>query len=140
MTGQIYLDGLDVHNTYNMIAIRGSYSDLLRLPDMKEPSSYSWDTEDGDDVELTGRKYADRDIKLTFLMSASDMSKLMPKRAALFAALKADGYRTLSVTSLGRSWQLYYKSCESTKFINAGKKRLELVLKFRLHGESTAIV
>lgn len=140
MTGRIYLDDIDIYTAYNMFAIRGSYNDLLKLPDLKDPSSYSWETEDGDDVELTARKLADRDIKLTFLMSASDMSKLIPKRAALLNALKADGYRTLTILPLGRTWQLYYKGCESAKFINAGKKRIEFVLKFRVHGESTSII
>ena len=132
MTGQITLDGVDV-STYGIFAIRGSYNDLVRLPDAKEPSLFSWPTENFDDVDLTNRKTAARDISLTFLLSADSAADMWTKRGALRIALMADGYRNLHIASLDKTFELYYKSNDSAQFINGNKLRIKMVLKFRLN-------
>lgn len=131
-TGKILLDDVDIYTTYGVFALRGSLNDLTRLPDMKPVSSYNWPTEDGDDVYLNNRKVEARDIVLTFLLSADDVATMWSNRDALFAVLKADGLRDLEVTTLGRKFNVYYVACMDSKFINKGKKRLELKLKLRL--------
>lgn len=133
MAGVITLDGLDIKTTYGVFAIRGSYNDLVGLPNMKEPSSYSWPTENFDDVDLTDRKVASRDITITFLLSADTPTELWNRRGALRIALTADGYRTLYIESLDRTFQLYYKGCDSATFIRGNQLRIKLPLKFRLN-------
>lgn len=132
MSGKILMDTVDIYTTYGVFAIRGSLNDLVKMPDLKAPSSFDWVTSDGDDVDLRSRKVAGSDISLTFLLSGLTSSDMFDKRDALFLALKADGWRTIYFNTLGRAFQMYYKSCESAKFFNAGKKRIEMVLKFRL--------
>jgi len=136
MAGTITLDGLNMKTTYGVIALRGSYNDLVRMPDLKEPSSYSWPTENFDDADLTNRKIASRDISLTFLLSKiswDDSTDVLSLRDALFNALKADGERVLYVGHLDRSFHMYYKGCESVQYISSGAKRIKMVLKFRLN-------
>lgn len=135
MSGSILMDNIDLYDTYGVFAVRGSLDDLVKLPDMKEVSSYSWANEDGVDVYPVNRKTASRDITLTFLLSAVEIQQMFDLRDAFFAALKADGYRLFGFMALERAYWLLYKSCESAKFINAGKKRVEMVLKFQLNDE-----
>jgi len=132
MTGKIFLDDNDMYTTYGVFALRGSYNDLMRLPDFKEPSSYSWHNEDGEDVDLRNRMVTGRDITLTLLLSGTTMSEMFVYRNLLFVALRADGWRDLYIEIFNRHFKLYYKSCESARFINGSKKRIQLVLKFRL--------
>jgi hypothetical protein len=132
MATTILLDGLDIKSTYGVIAMRGSYNDLVGLPDMKEPSSYSWPGEDFDDVDLIDRKTASRDITLTFLLSAETIAQLWDLRAGLRNALLADGYRNLTIGALDKTFQVYYKGCQSAQFIRSSKYRIKMVLKFRL--------
>lgn len=139
---KILIDGVDIYTYYGIFSVRGSLNDLTRLPDMKPVSTYNWADENGDDFYLNNRKIEARDIILTFLLSANDISTMWANRDAFFAALSADGIRDLEVTALGRKFAVYYVACLDSKFINAGKKRLELKLKFRLdvsESESEAI-
>jgi hypothetical protein len=129
---KILIDGQDIYTNYGVFALRGAFNDLVKLPDMKEPSKYSWDTENGDDVYLENRKIQARDITLTLLLSGATKEEMWTNRQALFAAISADGWHDLELETLGRKFQVYYVSCESAKFINSGKKRIELRLKFRI--------
>jgi len=133
MSGKILMDGVDVYTTYGVFAIRGSLDDLVKIPSLKVPSTFDWVTSDGDDVDLRNRKVAGSDISLTFLLSGISISDMNTKKDALFAAFKADGWRSINFTTLGITRSMYYQSCESAKFYNAGKKRIEMVLKFRLN-------
>ena len=140
--GKILLNAVDIYTYYGVFAVRGSLNDLVKLPDMKPVSEYSWPSEHGDDVELTNRVIQARDIKLTFLLSGSSIADMWSKRDALLAVLTSDGWHTLEFDTLSRIFEVYYKSCESAKFINSGKKRIEMVLVFRLNvaeGESTPV-
>lgn len=132
MAGQILLDNIDI-STYGVFAVRGSYDDFVRMPDMKEPSLFSWETENFDDVDLTSRKIASRDITLTFLMSADTVEDLMDKRAQLRTALTADGYRNLYIATLDKTFELYYKGSDKSTFINGSKYRIKMPLRFRLN-------
>jgi len=138
LAGRIELDGLDLYDTYGVFAVRGSLNDLVKMPDLKEPSLYSWPTEHGDDVDLDDRKVAARDITLTLLLSAADTQLMFEKRDLLFDALRADGIRTFDINIFSRTFKMWYKGCDSAKFINAGKKRIEMVLKFRLEVTETS--
>lgn len=131
-TGIILMDSNDLWTTYGVFALRGSYDDLIRLPDLKEPSSYSWAAEDGEDVDLTNRVAENRDVTLKFLMKADTMAALNTKRSALFAALKADGWRYVNFVTLNLNLYLYYKSCKAAKYIRGAVPKLELSLEFRL--------
>lgn len=131
-TGKILFDDVDIYTTYGVFAIRGSFNDLVRLPDMKEPSKYSWDTEHGDDVYLDDRKIQARDVSITFLLSGATKEEMWDNRQTFFEALSADGWHTLDINTLGRRFTVYYVGCEGAKFINAGKKRIELKIKFRI--------
>jgi hypothetical protein len=132
MAGLVMLDNVDV-KTYGVFAIRGSYNDLVGLPNMKEVSLINWDTENFDDVDLTDRKIASRDITITFLLSADSADELWFNRGALRVALTADGYRNLYIATLNKTFELYYKGCEQATFINGSKLRIKLPLKFRLN-------
>jgi hypothetical protein len=145
MAGNIFWDTLNL-KTLGIYAVRGSYSDFLKLPDVRPPSTTEWEGEDFDDVYLNdgnqgsglNRPLQSRDISLTLLLSGSSVADMFSKRDDLVTNLTRIGSHTLTIEPLDKAWAVYYKSCESCKFFNAGKKRLELVLKFRiLHGVGT---
>ena len=135
LNGQILMDGLDLWTTYGIFAVRGSLNDLVKLPSMKEDASYSWPGEDGDDIYTSDRQTAGRDVSISFLLVGAEVQDMFDKRDAFLAALRADGYRTLGINALERSYDLLYKSCESAKFIKGAKHKIELILKFQLNDD-----
>ena len=132
MTGKLKLDGNDLFEEYGVFAIRGSFNDFVKMPDLDEPSSNKWSGEDGEDVYLVNRTVSARDISLTFLMSADTIPALLVNRNALFVALRADGWRVLYIEQFDREYKLYYKTCESAEYIRGSKYRIKMVLKFRM--------
>ncbi len=130
--GRVALDGLDVYTHYSVFALRGSWDDLLRLPAMKQDALYSWDNEHGDDVYLQDRKFAARDIEITFLLIAATKALLWDRRNLLLTAMAAPGVRQLYINDLGREFDVYYTDCVSAKFIRGSKPKVELRLKFRI--------
>lgn len=132
MAGMITLDSVDLSD-YGVIAIRGSYNDLVKMPSLKAVSSFSWDDMDFEDVDLNNRKLEPDNITLTFLMSYSNLRGLFTKRDLLLNALKADGWRYLYVEGLDQTFKLYYVGCDSATFIKGFKYRIKMALKFRLN-------
>lgn len=135
--GRIQMDGVDVYTAYSIFAVRGSWDDLVRLPAMKTDALYSWPTEHGDDVYLQSRKFAARDIELTFLMVAASKALLWQRRELLIAALAAPGYRRFNINDMGKDFDLYYIDCLGAKFHRGTKAKFELRLKFRIKQTTT---
>ena len=124
------MDGSDLYTVYGVFALRGSFNDLLKMPSLKEPSSFNWETEDGDDVDLTNRVVEYHDVQMSFLLKGASVADMLTKRNNLLSALKQDGWRVFVFNTLGLTVSMYYKSCEATKY--SKPSTLELTLKFRL--------
>lgn len=133
--GKILLDGADIYNVYGVFAIRGSFDDLMRLPSLKPVSTVSYEHEDSEDVDLSSRQTEARDITLKFLMRSNSIQGLNTNRTALFNALKQPGIRIIVFNTILRTYEAYYKSCESATFYKSSKPKLQLTLKFRLLSE-----
>jgi len=134
LNGSILLDDIDVFDTYGVFAIRGSLDALVKMPTMKAPTSVSLIDQNGEMVFLQNRKVDNEDMALTFLLSGFSVEEMWRKRDALAAHLKADTTtgNKLYVRALDRYFTIYYKGCSSAKFYQNGKKRIEMVLNFRL--------
>ena len=129
----IVMNGMNL-SYYGIIAIRGSYNDFVKLPTLKAPSLYSWPDQDNDDVDLSvARKVEASDITMTFLMSADTMPHLMSKKDEFFMNLQFPQWIYLYIGIFDKTFQMYYKGCDSAEFIRGSKYRIKMVLKFRLN-------
>lgn len=136
MAGLITYNGYDLAQ-FGVMAVRGSYNDFLKLPSFKESSTYSWEDEDNEDTDLRNRRVNASDVTITFLLSANTVTELMSFRSELINLFQQDGWQGLYIDTLKTTYYVYYKSCDSATFINATKKRIKLVCKFRMRNFRT---
>lgn len=102
MTGNWYIDDTDIYATYNVGLLQSGINDLFLFPAMRHPEQTDWFERDGIDVDLDNPILEARNITIGFASitkSNSDIDNFLS-----FVA-KPD-YRTLAITSLGRTWKL----------------------------------
>jgi len=109
--GLYLLDGVDMYSTYGAAILKGSYNSLFAYPTAKEPLQNDWFEHDGLDVDLSERFFDPLSVNIQFVVvSRVGVADLVAKRDALNTALRASGYRTLSLSGLNKVIEMRYVS------------------------------
>jgi len=109
--GLYLLDGVDMYSTYGAAILKGSYNSLFAYPTAKEPLQNDWFEHDGLDVDLSERVFDPLSVNIQFVVvSRVGVADLVAKRDALNTALRAAGYRTLSLSGLNKVIEMRYVS------------------------------
>lgn len=123
MTGLWYIDGIDIYAKYGIGISRDGFGGLITFPSIKDLYYNDWPESDGIDVDLSEIKLNNKTVDLTFACVTRDNEKIDD----FIIFLTEPGYRTLSFTSLGRSWQLRLNK-ESAR--NVEREAQEFTLQF----------
>lgn len=100
------LGGIDLE-TIGVIVESGA-NDFLKLPDLKEPYSYSWPERDGIEVDLSDPKFKEKEITLNLAIHATSEAQFWSNYNAFLNLIKSPGTKRLFVGDLGRSFFVYY--------------------------------
>jgi len=115
---------MDLWTSFGMFIESGS-DDFLKFPDRKDSITHDWMDANGQDVDLTRVFLKDRNITLKMAIVAIDEVDFWQKRNAFLAQWSQPGTHRLTVTELGQSFYVFYKSCSSfsrfTRLLNANK-------------------
>ena len=98
MTGEFYVNGKDIFNTYGVFVMQGGYNGLLSYPALKKVDTNDWPEEDGIEVDLTLPVLDGKDfvISFGFVGSEADFSAfcgLLENSAYIDAVILGRGYR-----------------------------------------------
>lgn len=104
MTGQCYIDGVDIYATYGVIITEGGYDDFFKLPAMVEPDKNDWAESDGIEVDLTEPTLQPREIEVSFARVRHVQWR------AFVQFITMPDLRLVHIPYLGRSWALRYDS------------------------------
>lgn len=104
MTGQCYIDGVDIYATYGVIITEGGYDDFFKLPAMVEPDKNDWAESDGIEVDLTEPTLQPREIEVSFARVRHVQWR------AFVQFITMPDLRLFNIPYLGRSWALRYDS------------------------------
>jgi len=132
--GSILIDGRDGWQEFGIIVLRDGWNDWLTFPEMKPPFSYSWEDEDGVEVDLSRVFVKEKSVSLKILFVANSGSEFWKNYGALQDALLAPGIRTVFINEIGRLFEVYYsKSSKISKFTrlkNVNKIAVGMTLEF----------
>lgn len=135
INGNYVIDGVDIWSTYGAVILKDSYNSLLAYPDRKDPDSNDWFEEDGLEVDLSNPKFEAKTVSLSVGIYADSKVNLLNKRSGLFALLSGQGYRSLYIKSLDKTWQLRYTGASSpsaSRLVNGNQFHLEQELTFSM--------
>ena len=121
MKDNCYIDNVSTCNQFGVWVTRGGYSDLLAFPAMRDPDYTDWPEHDGIEVDLSAPRLEEKTVDITFF--ASDQFRKMD----FIGGLAADGYRTLSIPALNRTWQLRLADHPANRHYNTAS---EFTLRF----------
>lgn len=102
MRGLWYIDGIDIFVKYNIGIVRDGFNDLFVFPAFKDLYYNDWPENDGIDIDLSDPKLNNKTVDLKFASVTRDNEMI----DSFIVFLTQPGYRTLTMTTLGRSWQL----------------------------------
>lgn len=99
MTGQTYIDALDLFDTFGITVLKG-YNSLVSYPALKPVVVNNWPEEDGEEADLTNPVLDTKTVSITF----AAMNGGQPGN---FIEMLTDGaYHTLNFTEIGRAFSL----------------------------------
>ncbi|GHT16300.1 hypothetical protein AGMMS4956_18380 [Bacteroidia bacterium] len=108
-SGQYYLDGQDLWDTYGVMLERGSTGDLLALPNPKPTLAHEWEDEDGEDVLSTPVKVQARDVTVKCLIVAAGESDFWNKYNGFYDKMREGAVRWF-VSEFNKPYDLLLKS------------------------------
>lgn len=101
MTGELYIDNIDIYSQFGVWITEGGYDGLLSFPDLREPEKNEWAEEDGIEVDLEELFLRAREVTISFVASNPGIDA---KEFINF--LCQPGYRKFRIPILGREWEL----------------------------------
>lgn len=123
MKGLWYIDGIDIFVKYNIGIVRDGFNDLFVFPAFKDLYYNDWPENDGIDIDLSDPKLNNKTVDIKFASVTLDNEMI----DSFIVFLTQPGYRTLTMTTLGRSWQLRLNK-ESAR--NVERNTQEFTLQF----------
>ncbi|MCX4333168.1 MAG: hypothetical protein OSJ25_06940 [Paramuribaculum sp.] len=120
MRGLLFINGRDVWTDFGAWLVEDkegetkNYSALQKPPAAKAHVAVNFREQDGEKLpEKLVQKWEPRDISLKFAIAASDRAAFIARRDAFVLFLKtgADGWLSLTVPELGKTYRIYYKDC-----------------------------
>ena len=123
MRGLWYIDGIDIFTKYNIGIVRDGFNDLFVFPAFKDLYYNDWPENDGIDIDLSDPKLNNKTVDIKFASVTLDNEMI----DSFIVFLTQPGYRTLTMATLGRSWQLRLNK-ESAR--NVERNTQEFTLQF----------
>lgn len=132
-SGLWLLDGIDIAEAYGAFIEKGSYISLLTPPRRKPSLTNNWREHNGEEVDLSTARYEAKDVDIVFVFAGSP-AQCMANYDAFIAAVMANGQRQLTINSLGKTFEIYYKETNSVhRYMGIGKMALRISIKFRMN-------
>lgn len=113
------LDGRDLAE-YGIRVLKGSLSEVLKMPTTKEHLIIDLKKEEGltyDDQDVI---FKQKDVRLLLLMKASNLNDFWHNYDAFLHDLTQPGQRELFVDYTGYQYPCFYKNCNSVEFMPTG--------------------
>lgn len=123
------LDGLPFTN-YGARVLKGTHAEIIRPATVKPNLLRNIQILPGAIYDGANVHYKAKDVKVFFLMRATNLTQLWRNYDALLYNLIRPNERILYVESLEQGFPCYYKSCQVTKFYPTGKIWLQFTLTF----------
>jgi hypothetical protein len=123
LSGRYWIDGMDIWTAFGLFVESGS-DGFLNYPTRKDGISHDWLDSNGIDVDTSLNFLGPRDITLNFALLCSSESDYWVKYENFISRMIQPGMRRIQLAQfVGRSYQVYYKSCQNyhrfTKIIDA---------------------
>lgn len=101
MTGELYIDNIDVYTQFGVWITEGGYDGLLSFPALQDPDKNIWPEEDGIEVDLSTPTLSGKEVSITFVASnpGIDVSEFI-------TSVSQPGYRVVRIPSLNKEWKL----------------------------------
>lgn len=99
MTGELFIDGVDVYDMYGVFVEGNGFDGLLGFPAMVPPDSNDWAEEHGIEVDLSEPKLQAREFTMYF-------AHMGVAWELFYEFMATPGIRVLSVPALAKSWQV----------------------------------
>ncbi|HBG39904.1 MAG TPA: hypothetical protein DDW85_00655 [Porphyromonadaceae bacterium] len=96
MTGDCYIDGIDIYTEYGVFIEGDGYNELLSFAALKEPDKNDWAEEHGIEVDLSSPCLQAQEITIDFAIASA-----VKRWRNFFVFLSAPGYRTVNISPLG---------------------------------------
>jgi hypothetical protein len=101
MTGNFYIDNLDVYTLYSIFVTEGSYENLIAFPPLKPVESNEWPEEDGEEFDLSAPVLDTRELSVNFACLGGN------ERFEGFIELLSDGaYHNFNFVEIGKTYRL----------------------------------
>lgn len=114
MTGECYINGYDVYVEFGVTPITGTFQELLKTVDPKEPITIDWENEDGEEVVFPHTPFLmqGRSFSLPVVIVAADRDDFFRKKSA-FEDFLFSGAFVLFFPKLGMAYNCYYQGCDT---------------------------
>lgn len=135
MTGECYVNGYDVYVEFGVTPITGTFQELLKTVDPKEPITVDWENEHGEEVIFPHTPFLaqGRSFTLPIVIVAKDRDDFFRKKAA-FETFLFGGAFVLFFPKLSMAYNCYYQGCDTytqLQPISASQVSAKLNLKIR---------
>ena len=126
-TGRLFIDGADARVTYGIFVVEGGYAELVRWPEMKEPSYVNWPELPGIEPDLLETYLKPKDsIRLDICCTDAPTGS-----EAFIAMLQSASYHVFNFKEIGITIPLRYKSTTAReKYGNLEMMTLEMAFDY----------
>ncbi len=99
MTGELFIDGVDVYDRYGVFVEGNGFDGLLGFPAMVPPDSNDWAEEHGIEVDLSEPRLQAREFAMNFAHTGVAWGMF-------YEFMSFPGIRLINVPALAKSWQV----------------------------------
>ncbi len=117
LSGNWFIDGIDLFTTFNVFIEEGS-ADFLKFPPKKESIEHDWQDANGIEVDLSQIFFGPREGTLNLAIIATSQADFFAKQSAFISHFTQPGKRRFTLTSHGeRSYYIHYQECNNYKAV-----------------------
>lgn len=102
MKGRWYIDNTDIYTDYGVGITENGFNDLFLFPALVTPYSNDWPEQNGIQVNLSNPLLQNKNVGISFASITKDNVNV----DNFLSILTTEGYRTLDIRSLGKTFQL----------------------------------
>lgn len=119
------LNNKELKATYGLAILTGREK-FLSFPERKEPLSFDWQDENGQEYQLQKVYFKDKEVVLKCAFLVDDNVMFWEKYNAFFKEVTKPNYQSIYIDDHDMSYECFYKSANN---FNHGLKRLKNVVK-----------
>lgn len=101
---------------YGVIVEKGGYDELMRTTERKQGYTHEWEEYNGTERYILNT-FKTQTVSLNFVFVCSTLSEYLTKKEALFSLLQGNNRFELSVTTLGRKWNVLYNNETNVEYL-----------------------